>query len=68
VSVCESRDPKGLYKKARSGEITNFTGVSAPYEVPASPALTLNTGDMSVSESVDSIWALLADKGVFLGT
>ncbi len=52
LSVCEARDPKGLYKKARRGEIPFFTGVSDPYEVPASPEITLHTGRMSVEECV----------------
>lgn len=45
IDVCESRDPKGLYKKARAGEIRNFTGIDDPYEVPTSPELTLAGGD-----------------------
>jgi adenylylsulfate kinase len=49
---CERRDPKGLYKKARSGEIANFTGISDPYEEPEHPELTINTTGMTVAESV----------------
>jgi len=52
ISVAENRDPKGLYKKARSGEIPNFTGVSSPYERPQEPQITLDTTKLSVKESV----------------
>jgi len=55
LDVCEERDPKGLYKKARSGEIPNFTGISAPYEAPEQAEITVNTGDLSVVEAVDVI-------------
>ena len=50
LQVCEQRDPKGLYKKARSGEIPGFTGISSPYELPEAPELTLNTGTLSVEQ------------------
>ena len=56
--TCEKRDPKGLYKKARAGEIPNFTGVTAPYEVPRSPALVLDTEEHSIDECV----RILVDK------
>jgi adenylylsulfate kinase-like enzyme len=52
LEVCEARDVKGLYKKARAGEITEFTGISAPYEAPQNPEITLRTGTDSVEESV----------------
>lgn len=55
LSVCESRDPKGLYAKARAGEITNFTGINAPYEVPEAPALTLDASELSVDDAVQAI-------------
>lgn len=55
LSVCESRDPKGLYKKAREGVISEFTGISAPYEEPGNPEITLETDKLSVEESVDKI-------------
>ena len=51
LEVCEQRDPRGLYRKARSGEIPNFTGVSAPYEAPENPAILLDTGVYSIAES-----------------
>jgi adenylyl-sulfate kinase len=52
LEVCEQRDPKGLYQKARRGELTNFTGVSDGYEIPDSPRLVLNTHDLSVAQCV----------------
>ncbi len=51
IETCEKRDPKGLYKKARSGEIENFTGIDSPYEVPKSPDLEIDTKNLSVEES-----------------
>lgn len=57
LSVCESRDPKGLYKKARRGEIPDFTGISAPYEEPEAPELTVDTDQFSLSESAESVLA-----------
>lgn len=62
VSVCEERDPKGLYKKARAGEISDFTGVSAPYEEPLAPELTLDTSMLSVEDSVKGILLFLEGK------
>jgi adenylylsulfate kinase len=50
IGVCEHRDSKGLYKKARAGGIPDFTGVSAPYEVPELPELTVDTGRLSIAE------------------
>ena len=55
VSVCEQRDIKGLYKKARAGEIKNFTGVNAPYEPPENPDIEVNTGRLSAADSVQKI-------------
>ncbi|MBO6679110.1 adenylyl-sulfate kinase [Parvibaculum sp.] len=55
VATCEARDPKGLYKKARSGEIKDFTGISAPYEEPDSAELTIDTSALSVDESVETL-------------
>jgi adenylylsulfate kinase-like enzyme len=53
VAVCEARDPKGLYKRARAGEVKDFTGISAPYEPPLAPELVIETGLQSVAESRD---------------
>jgi len=64
VDVCEQRDVKGLYKKARAGEIKEFTGVSAPYEAPLRPELTLDTSAQSVEESAKQILAYLERQGI----
>lgn len=55
LATCEARDPKGLYQKARAGEIADFTGISAPYEPPVSPALTVDTSTMSIEDCVHQI-------------
>ena len=55
LQVCEQRDPKGLYKKARAGEIKEFTGISAPYEVPENPECTVHTEVQTVGESVADV-------------
>jgi adenylylsulfate kinase len=55
LKACEERDPKGLYKKARSGEIKGFTGIDAPYEEPEHPELTVETDTQSLEESVEQI-------------
>jgi adenylylsulfate kinase len=52
LAICEARDPKGLYSKARAGQLAQFTGVSAPYEAPLAAALTLDTGILALEESV----------------
>jgi len=64
VEVCEQRDVKGLYKKARAGEIKEFTGISAPYEAPLKPELTLETSAQSVEASALQILQYLEEKGV----
>ena len=61
LEVCEERDVKGLYKKARQGEIKNFTGISAPFEAPLNPAITIDTSACSLEESVN-----LLKKSLFL--
>ncbi len=63
LDTCEARDVKGLYKKARAGEIREFTGISAPYEAPESPELMLDTNRQSVEESVDRLVEFLDAKG-----
>ena len=63
VQVCEKRDPKGLYAKARSGQIKEFTGVSAPYEAPPAPDIELRTDKLTVAESVAAIMEYLALQG-----
>ncbi|MRV73633.1 adenylyl-sulfate kinase [Duganella sp. FT92W] len=64
VEVCESRDVKGLYKRARAGEIAHFTGISSPYEPPRAPELELETSVLSLEASVDSVLALLRSRKV----
>ncbi|CAZ81601.1 unnamed protein product [Tuber melanosporum] len=64
VSVAEQRDPKGLYKKARAGEIKDFTGISAPYEAPEKPEIRVQTDKVSVEEAVKVIVDYLQEKGL----
>lgn len=66
LEICEKRDPKGHYRKARAGEISAFTGISSPYEEPSAPELVLHTERMSVCECVEQIVALLKSKNIFL--
>jgi adenylylsulfate kinase len=63
LEVCEARDPKGLYRKARRGEIQEFTGISAPYEPPLSPELVLQTGTSNVDECVQEVLRYLDARG-----
>jgi adenylylsulfate kinase len=60
LAVCEERDPKGLYKRARAGEIAEFTGISSPYETPEQPDLTIDTGELEVEACVAAIIDRLA--------
>lgn len=62
IEVCEQRDVKGLYAKARRGEIKDFTGVSAPFEAPQSPDLELDTSSLSLEESVNSLLSYILPK------
>lgn len=62
IEECERRDVKGLYAKARRGEVKNFTGISAPFEAPAHPAISLNTAELSLEESVRQLLELLGVK------
>jgi adenylylsulfate kinase len=64
LAVCESRDPKGLYKKARRGEIPDFTGISQPYETPANPDIILDTDRLGIEESVDKIITYLTEQRI----
>jgi len=64
VEVCEQRDVKGLYKKARAGEIKEFTGISAPYEAPTKPELTINTSGQTVEASALQILGYLERAGI----
>ncbi len=62
LEVCEQRDTKGLYKKARAGIIKDFTGISAPFEPPKSPDLEIDTSQLGIKESVDLIFATIIDR------
>jgi adenylylsulfate kinase len=64
VEICEQRDVKGIYKKARQGLIKEFTGISAPYEAPLNPELRLKTGADPLDDCAERVIALLADRGV----
>lgn len=63
LEICEQRDPKGLYKKARNGGIKQFTGIDDPYEAPEAPELNLNTANQTVEDSVRRIFLYLEEKG-----
>ena len=67
LAAAEERDPKGLYKKARAGEIKNFTGIDDPYEAPQSPEIHLHTDQMSLEEEVETIIDYLQNQG-FIAT
>jgi len=64
IEVCEQRDVKGLYKKARAGEIEEFTGISAPYEVPERPDLVIETDRLSLEQGTEKIVQLLVERGI----
>ena len=64
LDICEQRDVKGLYLKARKGEIQHFTGISSPYEAPENPELKVNSGAMSLDDCVDQVLALLVERGI----
>lgn len=66
IDVCELRDPKGMYARARRGEIKEFTGVSSPYEVPTNPDLAVNTGATSLDDCVGQVLTLLRQRGVIV--
>ncbi|MCQ8881292.1 adenylyl-sulfate kinase [Pseudoalteromonas shioyasakiensis] len=64
LEVCESRDPKGLYKKARAGEIPNFTGISSAFDVPEQPEIHVKTAEQSIDQSVEQIIGYLREAGI----
>ena len=64
LDVAEQRDPKGLYKKARAGEIKEFTGISAPYEEPENPELVIDTSELTLEESADKVITYLVQAGI----
>jgi len=63
VDICEQRDVKGLYKRARAGKVKDFTGISSPYEEPENPELILETGETPLEECVDAVMAFLNKQG-----
>lgn len=67
LEVCESRDPKGLYRRARAGEIPDFTGISSPYEPPVNPEIRCNTGGDPVETNVEQVVAILRENEVLNG-
>jgi adenylylsulfate kinase len=64
LEVCESRDVKGLYQKARSGQILEFTGISSPYEAPEQPELVVETGSSSLASCVETVISVLSQHGI----
>ena len=64
IDVCEQRDPKGLYKKAKSGEIKEFTGISAPYEEPLNAEIVLDADTLDIEEEVTAVLDYLKEKGI----
>jgi len=63
IEICEQRDPKGLYKKARAGELKGFTGIDDPYEAPSKPELVLDGGKKTAQQLADEVIAFLKGKG-----
>lgn len=64
IHICEDRDPKGLYKKARNGDIPEFTGITSPYEIPNNPEIIIETNKMTIEESVEKIISYLKEKKI----
>jgi adenylylsulfate kinase len=64
IDVCESRDPKGLYAKARSGDVKDFTGISAPYEPPLNPDLVIDTSTLTMVDHLNKLMDLALSKSV----
>jgi adenylylsulfate kinase len=64
INVCENRDPKGLYKKARQGEIPDFTGITSPYEIPDYPEIIIETNDTSIEQSIQQVLTYLREKKI----
>ena len=65
LAECERRDPKGLYRKARAGQLRNFTGIDSAYEAPQSPDIHLHTNDMTIEREVDLIIETMRQRGIF---
>jgi len=64
LEICEQRDVKGMYRRARAGEIRDFTGISSPYEEPENTELAVDTGSMPLDQCVDQVVGYLQDRGV----
>ena len=64
LEVCETRDPKGLYKKARAGEIKHFTGIDSDYQIPASPEIKIDTSKNTLDQSVQELVAYLKQQQI----
>ena len=64
LEICEQRDVKGLYKKARAGDIKNYTGISSPYEKPLHPDIEIDTGTTPLDECVGKIIKVLRERGI----
>jgi len=67
LEVCEQRDVKGLYRRARAGEVKEFTGISSPYEPPLNPELRIDTGNRTLEECVAQVLKLLQERGIVTG-
>ncbi|MFN4253992.1 MAG: adenylyl-sulfate kinase, partial [Saprospiraceae bacterium] len=65
IEICEQRDVKGLYKKARRGEIADFSGITSPYEAPEAPALEVKTEGKTIEESTEEVFQFLIKKIAF---
>jgi adenylylsulfate kinase len=66
IEICEQRDVKGYYRRARAGEIKEFTGISSPYEEPENPDLILDTANNTIEENVEKIIDILIDRGIVM--
>jgi adenylylsulfate kinase len=64
IEICEARDVKGMYKKARAGQIAEFTGISSPYEAPENPELSVNTGGAGLDECVQQVIGEMVQRGL----
>ena len=64
LAVCEARDPKGLYKKARRGQIKHFTGIDSPYEAPEDAQVVIRGGEVGVEDAVAELVSYLKDQGI----
>jgi adenylyl-sulfate kinase len=67
LEVCEARDPRGLYRRARAGQLPGFTGIDAPYEPPSAPDLHLRSAASSIDDEVEAVLDLLVQRGVVVG-